>query len=167
MPLSANNPNRTSWLYVNKHSDFPIQNIPFGVFLTREDIITIGTRIGDTAIDLRKMAVRSMPANTTWTFDYTVGSKNEAQAIIFDSLKMSVEDYTLEPGEVFLMAPHYDAVQDDGSPIHRPELIEMADYIGYKKELTVPGDTTNLTIKLSSYNDRSCRTYQRWRFFLV
>ena len=52
MSLSANNPARTSWLYVNKNSDFPIQNIPFGVFLTKDDIITIGTRIGDTAIDL-------------------------------------------------------------------------------------------------------------------
>ena len=52
MSISANDPNRASWLYVNKHSDFPIQNIPFGVFLTREDVITIGTRIGDTAIDL-------------------------------------------------------------------------------------------------------------------
>ncbi|GAL88411.1 fumarylacetoacetase [Jejuia pallidilutea] len=52
MPLSANNPDRTSWLHVAKNSDFPIQNIPFGVFLTRDDIITIGTRIGDTAIDL-------------------------------------------------------------------------------------------------------------------
>jgi len=52
MSLSANNPDRSSWLYVNKNSDFPIQNIPFGVFLTRDDIITIGTRIGDTAIDL-------------------------------------------------------------------------------------------------------------------
>ena len=52
MPLSANNPDRTSWLHVSKNSDFPIQNIPFGVFLTRDDIITIGTRIGDTAIDL-------------------------------------------------------------------------------------------------------------------
>ncbi|MGJ8550608.1 fumarylacetoacetase [Winogradskyella wichelsiae] len=52
MPLSANNPDRTSWLHVGKDSDFPIQNIPFGVFLTRDDIITIGTRIGDTAIDL-------------------------------------------------------------------------------------------------------------------
>ena len=49
MPLSANNPDRTSWLHVGKNSDFPIQNIPFGVFLTRDDIITIGTRIGDTA----------------------------------------------------------------------------------------------------------------------
>ncbi|WP_242158300.1 fumarylacetoacetase [Aestuariivivens sediminis] len=52
MPLSANSPDRTSWLHVDKNSDFPIQNIPFGVFLTRDDIITIGTRIGDTAIDL-------------------------------------------------------------------------------------------------------------------
>ncbi|WP_242094681.1 fumarylacetoacetase [Aestuariivivens sediminicola] len=50
--ISANNPDRTSWLHVDKNSDFPIQNIPFGVFLTRDDIITIGTRIGDTAIDL-------------------------------------------------------------------------------------------------------------------
>ena len=52
MPLSANNPDRNSWLHVSRNSDFPIQNIPFGVFLTRDDIITIGTRIGDTAIDL-------------------------------------------------------------------------------------------------------------------
>ncbi len=52
MPLTANNPDRISWLHVGKNSDFPIQNIPFGVFLTRDDIITIGTRIGDTAVDL-------------------------------------------------------------------------------------------------------------------
>ncbi|WP_452223062.1 fumarylacetoacetase [Lacinutrix chionoecetis] len=52
MSITANNPDRKSWLHVDKNSDFPIQNIPFGVFLTRDDIITIGTRIGDTAIDL-------------------------------------------------------------------------------------------------------------------
>ncbi|NER11091.1 fumarylacetoacetate hydrolase [Muriicola jejuensis] len=52
MPLKANDPSLTSWLPVPENSDFPIQNIPFGVFLTRDDIITIGTRIGDHAIDL-------------------------------------------------------------------------------------------------------------------
>lgn len=52
MPHFANNPDKKSWLPVPKDSDFPIQNIPFGVFLTRDDVITIGTRIGDTAIDL-------------------------------------------------------------------------------------------------------------------
>ena len=52
MKITANNPNRKSWLEVSKNSDFPIQNIPFGVFITKDDIITIGTRIGDFAIDL-------------------------------------------------------------------------------------------------------------------
>jgi len=52
MPANTNNPNKKTWLEVAKNSDFPIQNIPFGVFLTGDDIITIGSRIGDYAIDL-------------------------------------------------------------------------------------------------------------------
>ncbi|MGB5943453.1 MAG: fumarylacetoacetase [Leeuwenhoekiella sp.] len=52
MPSKANDPNIKTWLDIPKITDFPIQNIPFGVFLTRDDIITIGTRIGDFAIDL-------------------------------------------------------------------------------------------------------------------
>lgn len=52
MPLTANDPKRKTWLDIAPETDFPIQNIPFGVFLTRDDIITIGTRIGDYAIDL-------------------------------------------------------------------------------------------------------------------
>ena len=52
MPIKTNDPARKTWLDVAPNSDFPIQNIPFGVFLTRDDIVTIGTRIGDYAIDL-------------------------------------------------------------------------------------------------------------------
>lgn len=52
MPITANDINRKSWLEVPKNSDFPIQNIPFGVFLTKENVVTVGTRIGDFAIDL-------------------------------------------------------------------------------------------------------------------
>ncbi len=50
--ITANDPKRESWLEVQPQSDFPIQNIPFGVFITKDDIVTIGTRIGDYAIDL-------------------------------------------------------------------------------------------------------------------
>ncbi|NLP59060.1 fumarylacetoacetase [Lutibacter sp. B1] len=52
MQIKANDPDRKSWLKVENGSDFPIQNIPFGVFITKDDIITIGTRIGNYAIDL-------------------------------------------------------------------------------------------------------------------
>jgi fumarylacetoacetase len=52
MSITANNINRKSWLEVSLDTDFPIQNIPFGVFLTKENVVTVGTRIGDFAIDL-------------------------------------------------------------------------------------------------------------------
>lgn len=52
MKISANNPTRKSWINCDSDGDFPIQNIPFGVFITKDDIITIGTRIGESAIDL-------------------------------------------------------------------------------------------------------------------
>src|SRR5699024_12339630 len=52
MTISANNPHRKTWLETPKYTDFPIQNIPFGVFLTADNVVTIGTRIGDYAIDL-------------------------------------------------------------------------------------------------------------------
>ena len=52
MPNIANDPNRKSWINVPENSDFPIQNIPFGVFITKDDVITIGTRIGNCAIDM-------------------------------------------------------------------------------------------------------------------
>jgi len=52
MPNIANDPKRKSWISVPANSDFPIQNIPFGVFITKEDVITIGTRIGEYAIDM-------------------------------------------------------------------------------------------------------------------
>lgn len=52
MIIKANNPELKSWISVDSESDFPIQNLPLGVFLTKEDVITIGTRIGDYAIDL-------------------------------------------------------------------------------------------------------------------
>ena len=52
MKITANNPNRKSWLKVEQNSDFPVQNIPFGVFITQDDVTTIGSRIGNSAIDL-------------------------------------------------------------------------------------------------------------------
>ena len=51
MPNFANNPDRSSWLHVDPHS-ISLFKIFLLEFLTRDDIVTIGTRIGDTAIDL-------------------------------------------------------------------------------------------------------------------
>ncbi len=50
--LEANDPSLCSWIEVREDSDFPIQNIPFGVFETKERSRRVGTIIGDQVIDL-------------------------------------------------------------------------------------------------------------------
>jgi fumarylacetoacetase len=54
--IAANNPNLRSWISVPEESDFPIQNLPFGVFTTSGSTARVGTRIGDTVIDLSILA---------------------------------------------------------------------------------------------------------------
>jgi len=55
MQITANNPSRKSWIEYNKNTDFPIQNIPFGIFSTSNRKPTIGTCIGDFIIDINAL----------------------------------------------------------------------------------------------------------------
>ena len=49
--IEANNPQFRSWINVDKNSDFPIQNIPFGIAKINGQKSVV-TRIGDTVICL-------------------------------------------------------------------------------------------------------------------
>ena len=55
--IVANNPNLKSWVEVPANSDFPIQNLPFGVFKTDSLSPRAGSRIGDFVIDLKTLFV--------------------------------------------------------------------------------------------------------------
>ena len=52
--IEANNPNLNTWLDVTQNSDFPIQNIPFGIALIDKCKLGV-SRIGDTIINLSKL----------------------------------------------------------------------------------------------------------------
>ena len=53
--IKANDINRKSWIQYNEDSDFPIQNIPFGVFKAKDSVIHIGSIIGETVISLSQL----------------------------------------------------------------------------------------------------------------
>lgn len=55
MTIKANDPNLKSWIEVPHESDFPIQNIPFGIVAFGEGPKP-ATRIGDTVVDLSVLA---------------------------------------------------------------------------------------------------------------
>ena len=49
--IAANNPSLKSWIDVPTNSDFPIQNLPFGIF-KKEGYMRAGTAIGNHVLDL-------------------------------------------------------------------------------------------------------------------
>jgi fumarylacetoacetase len=52
MNIAANNPALQAWVSVPPNSDFPIQNLPFGIFKTANSPAGVGIRIGDYVVDL-------------------------------------------------------------------------------------------------------------------
>lgn len=52
----ANNPQLKSWVEVKPGSDFPIQNLPFGMFRTSQSTSHTGVAIGDYILDLAAIA---------------------------------------------------------------------------------------------------------------
>nr|WP_299205696.1 fumarylacetoacetase [uncultured Brumimicrobium sp.] len=55
--IKANDPSLKSWIEVDANSDFPIQNLPFGIFKTKQGAARVGSRIGDKVIDLNALYV--------------------------------------------------------------------------------------------------------------
>ncbi|MFK7775698.1 MAG: fumarylacetoacetase [Saprospiraceae bacterium] len=53
--IRANNPTLKSWVEVPAGSDFPIQNLPFGVFKTKDSEPRVCSAIGNYVIDLAKV----------------------------------------------------------------------------------------------------------------
>lgn len=50
--IKANDPSLKSWIEVLPDSDFPIQNLPFGIFKTQSSSPRVGIAIGDQVLDL-------------------------------------------------------------------------------------------------------------------
>ena len=67
--IKANNPNLKSWVAVPTDSDFPIQNLPLGIFKTDSLAPRVGVRIGDSILDLKTLHVLGYLDNLPFTLD--------------------------------------------------------------------------------------------------
>ena len=76
----ANDPSLKSWVTVSAESDFPIQNLPFGIFQTNTLSPRIGVAIGDHTLDLSAIAEAGLLDNIT--FDKSILSQNTLNSFI-------------------------------------------------------------------------------------
>lgn len=75
--IAANNPQLKSWIEVHVNSDFPIQNLPFGIFKTDSLEPRAGSRIGDFVIDLKSLYILGYLENLPFTSeDFDTDSLN-------------------------------------------------------------------------------------------
>ncbi|MGY6561601.1 MAG: fumarylacetoacetase [Luteibaculaceae bacterium] len=68
--IPANNPALKSWIPVSDTSDFPIQNLPFGVFKTETLSPRVGVAIGDKILDLKTLCVLGYLDNLPFTLEH-------------------------------------------------------------------------------------------------
>ena len=53
--IKANDPSLKSWLEISRESDFPMQNLPFGIYSTKNKTKRVGVAIGDKILDLSQL----------------------------------------------------------------------------------------------------------------
>jgi fumarylacetoacetase len=68
--IPANNPALKSWIEVSADSDFPIQNLPFGVFKTESLSPRVGVAIGDKILDLKTLSVLGYLDNLPFSIEH-------------------------------------------------------------------------------------------------
>jgi len=79
--IAANNPALKSWVNVPAGSDFPIQNLPLGVFKTSSLSARVGVRIGDHVLDLKTLYVLGYLDNLQFeATDFETDSLNNLMA---------------------------------------------------------------------------------------
>lgn len=75
--ISANDPTLTSWVEVPEDSDFPIQNLPFGIFRTPQEAPRVGVAIGEYVLDLKALHVLGYIENLPFSqADFDTSSLN-------------------------------------------------------------------------------------------
>ena len=67
--IEANHPDLKSWVNYTDETEFPIQNLPFGIFKTKTLNERVGIRIGDFVLDLKSLHVLGYLDNLPFTID--------------------------------------------------------------------------------------------------
>lgn len=135
MTITANNPELKSWINVPSGSDFPIQNLPFGIFSTSAKSARVGTIIGDTVIDLSALEELGFLADLdidTWSYD------SDTLNLLMDSHKEGVRSLRNRLSELF-----------------NAENDELKDKTELHQDLLIPAEevTMHLPVEIGDYTD--------------
>ncbi len=134
--IKANDPTLKSWIEVDKDSDFPIQNIPFGVFKSDNVSERVGTRIGDKVIDINALFVLGYMDNLPFTredFDTNALNKimKHGKSATSDLRNRISKLFNSENTDLSGNAHHVDQVIFDIDKVEMCLPVEIGDYTDF------------------------------------
>lgn len=125
---SSNDPGLRSWLSVDEESDFPIQNLPFGMFTTGEDQVPrAGVAIGSHILDLlavHRSGVMSFPDE-----DMLFGSLNGLFRFGVGPVRRRVSELLTAGNKELSNAPNRGIVSMAAATLHMP--FAIGDYVDF------------------------------------
>ncbi len=98
MNIKANDPSLKSWIEVSAGSDFPIQNIPFGIFSVGNGTKRVGTIIGDIVIDIAELELHGYLEGLdidTWSYE------SDSLNLLMDAHKQGTRSLRNRISEIF------------------------------------------------------------------
>ena len=131
----TNNSYLKSWIFVPEDSDFPIQNLPFGIFSTEDSSLRAATRIGDTVIDLYALAAKG--------YLYKTGIDPD----VFD--RETLNDF------IALGKPVWSALRENLSDLFEEETRTISIHPDDSHEILIPADKVimHLPVRIGDYTD--------------
>jgi fumarylacetoacetase len=134
--IKANNPNLESWVGVPADSDFPIQNLPLGIFKTDSHAPRVGVRIGDSILDLKTLHVLGYLDNLPFTLEVldasTLNGLMKKGKLASRRLRDRVSDLlNKENSELQSNTHHVEQVLIDESAAELLMPIEIGDYTDF------------------------------------
>lgn len=124
----TNDPGLRSWLAVEEGSDFPIQNLPFGMFTTaNDDLPRAGVAIGNQIVDLvavHRSGVMSFPSE-----DMLRGSLNDLFAFGIGPVRRRVSELLTAGNKELANVPNRGIVGMAAAHMHVP--FTVGDYVDF------------------------------------
>ncbi|MGM0479587.1 MAG: fumarylacetoacetase [Bacteroidota bacterium] len=132
----ANDPSLKSWIEVKKDSDFPIQNIPFGIFKTDNLSPRVSTRIGDQVIDLNTLFILGYLDNLPFAQeDFDTDTLNrmmkKGKPAVSDLRNRLSKLFQSDQNDLSGNAHHVEQVLFDANKVEMCMPVEVGDYTDF------------------------------------
>ncbi len=116
-----------SWVWVSPASEFPVQNLPYGIFGRPGEVRRVGVAIGGYVLDVGGLSMKGTVPQPEWFVTRSLNSFMSAGRSAWQSTRHRLTELLTDPAHRAQVQPHLIPLSD--VLLHLP--FEVADYVDF------------------------------------